>query len=239
MDELEGYEENLPAERTILGCRVVLTCWACPEQYDVFRGKTQIGYLRLRHGRFTAEYPGVGGELVYEAGPEGDGCFCDKERDGYLEDAVRLLLAAHEGQKRRVYMNIFEMMDKLSEVASTTENEVTEDKSGEKIQNRIPDIQARILIDAFNKLQERYELHAGDLLVFKKGLHHGYKTTPGEVYIVVETIDPPYIDDSASSSSIYFKRKLDVRVMCVHSDGGSMEFLMDSRFFEPYTGEVA
>ena len=41
----------------INGCTLVRTCYACPEQYDVFFHDFQIGYLRLRHGNFTAEYP--------------------------------------------------------------------------------------------------------------------------------------------------------------------------------------
>lgn len=69
-----------------------LTCGGCPEQYDVFdKDGTQVGYLRLRHGTFTAEVPDVGGELVYEAEPEGDGVFKDNERMHYLTEAVRAI----------------------------------------------------------------------------------------------------------------------------------------------------
>lgn len=75
------------------GCALVQTCAAWPEQYDVFKGKVQIGYLRLRHGVFRADYPDCGGETVYEAEPEGDGCFMDDERDFYLKEAVAALLA--------------------------------------------------------------------------------------------------------------------------------------------------
>ncbi len=43
------------------------TCGGCPEQYDAFDpyGR-QIGYVRLRWGHLYAEYPYVGGEVVYE-----------------------------------------------------------------------------------------------------------------------------------------------------------------------------
>ena len=34
--------------------RLVKTCDAFPEQYDVFDGDTKVGYLRLRWGSFTA-----------------------------------------------------------------------------------------------------------------------------------------------------------------------------------------
>lgn len=38
--------------------RLVQTCSACPEQYDVLDDDGfQIGYLRLRWGEFTVEVP--------------------------------------------------------------------------------------------------------------------------------------------------------------------------------------
>lgn len=66
---------------------LVETCYACPEQYDVFDGKRLVGYLRLRHGYFAAYYPDVDGECVYEADTIGDGCFDDDERDMHLTAA--------------------------------------------------------------------------------------------------------------------------------------------------------
>lgn len=77
------------------GCFLIKTCSACPEQYDVYKGMRQIGYLRLRHGWFRAEYPECGGETVYEASPKGDGEFEDDERDRYLKEAVGALLDAY------------------------------------------------------------------------------------------------------------------------------------------------
>lgn len=68
--------------------RLVKTCSACPEQYDAFLGDVRVGYLRLRHGAFRVDYPDCGGETIYEASPNGDGCFDDDERDGYLRFAV-------------------------------------------------------------------------------------------------------------------------------------------------------
>ena len=68
-----------------------MTCGACPEQYDVFHGDEQVGYLRLRHGTFSASVPDYGGETVYEAYPQGDGIFEDDERVFYLRAAVRAI----------------------------------------------------------------------------------------------------------------------------------------------------
>ena len=66
---------------------LIRTCYACPEQYDAFVDGEQVGYLRLRHGEFTVEYPDVYGKLIYEAEPEGDGLFSDNEREYFLNKA--------------------------------------------------------------------------------------------------------------------------------------------------------
>lgn len=78
------------------GCYLIQTCSAYPEQYDVYKGKVQIGYLRLRNGWFRADYPECGGETVFEDYPEGDGAFEDGERDKFLSAAVDALLEAHK-----------------------------------------------------------------------------------------------------------------------------------------------
>ena len=67
------------------------TCSACPEQYDVYKNKRRVGYLRLRHGFFTAEFPWCGGECVYEAEPNGDGRFDENERDFHLKLAIEAI----------------------------------------------------------------------------------------------------------------------------------------------------
>lgn len=79
----------------VSGCTLVMTCMACPEQYDVFFGDFQIGYLRLRHGSFRADYLDHTGDTVYQGYPKGDGCFDDDERMFFLKEAVDSLLAAH------------------------------------------------------------------------------------------------------------------------------------------------
>ena len=77
----------------ILGLRLQQTCFACPEQYDVYDQEgNQVAYFRLRHGRFTVESPDCGGELVYMAHPNGDGIFYDDERMSYLTQAVKAVI---------------------------------------------------------------------------------------------------------------------------------------------------
>lgn len=79
----------------ILNYTLKMTCGACPEQYDVFdsEGK-QVGYLRLRHGYFRADYPDCGGSAVYRHAFDDDwkGLFdSDEEREFFLTEAVEAL----------------------------------------------------------------------------------------------------------------------------------------------------
>lgn len=55
--------------------RAVLTCAACPQQYDVFLGDEEVAYMRFRHGYFSVEVP-FGGAIVYSwhSGDEWQGC---------------------------------------------------------------------------------------------------------------------------------------------------------------------
>jgi hypothetical protein len=70
-------KENVVIE--CMGLKLMLTSGACPEQYDVFLDGAQVGYIRLRHGRFRADCPDVGGETVYVTDTKGDGRFYDEE----------------------------------------------------------------------------------------------------------------------------------------------------------------
>jgi hypothetical protein len=80
-----------PKDIYINGYLLKLTCTACPEQYDVYKNGKKVGYLRLRHGGFTAEYPDCGGKLVYSGCPAGDGCFREDEREFYLKEAIKAI----------------------------------------------------------------------------------------------------------------------------------------------------
>jgi hypothetical protein len=75
----------------IAGYDLVMTCGACPEQYDVFLDGLGVGYLRLRHGRFAACYPGVSGNEVYATSTYGDGIFEDRERLFHLTKAIQAI----------------------------------------------------------------------------------------------------------------------------------------------------
>lgn len=70
------------------------TCGACPEQYDMFLNGKEIGYFRLRHGHFYAQYLPTE-EIVFSADPKGDGMFEDDERDLYLKKAIKAIIDKH------------------------------------------------------------------------------------------------------------------------------------------------
>lgn len=77
-----------------------LTCQACPEQYDAFLNGIKVGYLRLRHGYFRAEYPDCNGLKVYESSPIGDGIFESHERQKHLKKAKKAIWKAYKKDKK-------------------------------------------------------------------------------------------------------------------------------------------
>lgn len=81
----------------LAGYSLLETCSACPEQYDMFnKDGHMVGYFRLRHGIFTVEYPGVGGELVYLTYTEGDGVFEQYEREYHLTKGALAIIKVLE-----------------------------------------------------------------------------------------------------------------------------------------------
>lgn len=87
--------------------KLVQTCGACPESYECFTPEgEEIGYLRLRHGGFYAEYLPTG-EVVYTAEPKGDGCFEYDERNYYLGEACDALIRRHQNQSLEVKDNFY------------------------------------------------------------------------------------------------------------------------------------
>ena len=70
--------------------RLVKTCESDPEQYDVFCGNVCVGFLHLRHNRFTAALyePEI---VVYATLVKGDGEFEVDEREVFLQAGLRAL----------------------------------------------------------------------------------------------------------------------------------------------------
>lgn len=69
--------------------KFTLTCYACPEQYDVVdlgTGNT-VAYVRLRWGSLTVRVPDHRGDLIYEYQFEDElkGVFSVEERFNFIE----------------------------------------------------------------------------------------------------------------------------------------------------------
>lgn len=83
----------------------ILTCPACPEQYDVqfeCEDKT-IGYIRFRMGKLRVMCPDVGGEVVLEKTfPEPfQGCFySEQERQDNLQEAAEAIWKYYERKEK-------------------------------------------------------------------------------------------------------------------------------------------
>lgn len=74
-------------------------CYACPESYYVYNEDgDEVGYLRLRHGSFSAY---AGDEVVHVSNPEGDGIFEEDERNYHLENGV-IAIANYYKEKQNV-----------------------------------------------------------------------------------------------------------------------------------------
>ena len=72
--------------------KLEMTCFACPEQYDVYLDNKQVGYLRLRHGHFRCDYLKCGGKRLFDTYTEGDGIFEEEERDPMIREALSAIM---------------------------------------------------------------------------------------------------------------------------------------------------
>ena len=74
--------------------KLVQTCSACPEQYDVYLDNQVIGYIRLHRGHFSAQYfyiDDANSTIVYHAYLDYNGRFVDEHRNYYLNQAIAAL----------------------------------------------------------------------------------------------------------------------------------------------------
>lgn len=76
--------------------KLVETCGACPEQYDLVSllDNKQLAYFRLRWGTFRVDVPDVGGETIYsKCFDDGfKGSFREEEREEELIKAIKVVI---------------------------------------------------------------------------------------------------------------------------------------------------
>lgn len=75
---------------------VTLTCDMCPEQYEVQLRGISVGYIRVRHGQLTVEFPTVGGRRLINMEVDGDGAFSNEERPYLMRACLGAIQAALE-----------------------------------------------------------------------------------------------------------------------------------------------
>ena len=76
--------------------KIVQTCGACPEQYDVYKDDRYVAFLHLRHGSFGCEY---NGKWIYTSNPKGDGIFdSEQERIREINAALQKLKEVMENE---------------------------------------------------------------------------------------------------------------------------------------------
>ena len=73
---------------------LVETCFAAPEQYDVYQDQDLVGSIRVRHGCMTAK---AGCKTVYDCRVDGDARLTLEERSERLAEAVRAIHAYYSG----------------------------------------------------------------------------------------------------------------------------------------------
>ncbi len=102
-----------------------------------------------------------------------------------------------------------------------------------------PDIQARLLLDAFAEHQTVHKLQPGQLVQHKPALRGQFrypcKDTPG---IVCQVFDEPLHHPSIDWKHPLFGRGADVLLLVIDSDGEIMTTLHNSRFLEPCAGKA-
>jgi hypothetical protein len=101
-----------------------------------------------------------------------------------------------------------------------------------------PSMQARRLKDHYSDLTRKHTFECGQLVQLKKGLEGNLKLpSPGHPAIVTKILDTPIIDKTVGNGNPDFGREFDV-ILMVLTSGRAIEFTFDSRFFEPYSGEI-
>lgn len=67
---------------------LIQTWHSAPEQYEVFKGGKNVGYLRLKYGTLRVFYPGVTGNQIASFETKGYSSFEEEEKTEFLEKAV-------------------------------------------------------------------------------------------------------------------------------------------------------
>lgn len=94
---IKAKRPEIPASAALvadrLGLTLTLTSPLVPEQYSITKNGEPSGYIRVRWGGMSVDYPDAGDECLYEGATEGFGGFTDCERETQLLFALGLIAA--------------------------------------------------------------------------------------------------------------------------------------------------
>jgi hypothetical protein len=76
-----------------LGLTMSLTSPSAPEQYSILKDGIPSGYIRVRWGGMSIDYPDAGDECLHDGAVDGFGGFSDHEREPKLLLALGLIAA--------------------------------------------------------------------------------------------------------------------------------------------------
>ena len=87
--------------KNMANLRLDLTCFACPEQYDVYHGDTLVGYICYRWGHLKCN-PVVDKEYMFEndiffwdSGDQYDGIIPEDKKEELLEKCKEAICKFH------------------------------------------------------------------------------------------------------------------------------------------------
>ncbi len=95
---------------------------------------------------------------------------------------------------------------------------------------------AGTLKEAHQSMEVEHKFEVGDLVQFKPRM--AIKKMHGGVAIVRRVLDEPIVSDEQGSGTPYFREPLDIILGLLDKSGDFLEYHMDSRRLEPYTGPM-
>lgn len=93
-----------------LEIRLEELCSDYPEAYNLFIQDKEVGYLKVRGGIFSVEYD-LTSKIIFTTVVDGDGCFCDHERDYFLRKGIKEVILFHHK-----WINAYDEKEDLSQI---------------------------------------------------------------------------------------------------------------------------
>jgi hypothetical protein len=123
----------------------------------------------------------------------------------------------------------------MSDLARFLREMQSDDNETEAMLPLKAEAQAGQLRESFAALAKKHQFLVGDLVQWKAGLKNKKSPAYDQPIIVTEVLSQAIIDSKDESGSPYFREPLDIKAGEI-KDGDFLEYYMDSRRFEPYSG---